>query len=198
MAPTTSPGGGSKVLITDLAELEQLCLAVAGSPLTAVDCETTGLDFRQDRLRLMAVTVSNCDCGTNTYLVDCFALSPAPLWGVLAESTLVAHNAAFDLGFLTALGFKPGEVIDTMIDSQLLYGLGLAKGFHGLAACARRELGRELTKDLQRSDWSGSLTAEQLASLRNVDLYLCFALAGPAQNPPRTPCRFCLVECFPF
>jgi DNA polymerase-1 len=151
------------LLITDPSGLELVCLAVAGSPVTALDCETTGLDPRKDRLRLLSLTVSNCDAGVNTYLVDCFAVDPTPLWGALAESTLVTHNAAFDLGFLAALGFVPGTVNDTLLDSQLLNGLRQPKGFHGLAACARRELGRELGKEMQRSGWTGNLTAEQLA-----------------------------------
>src|SRR5262249_58965974 len=59
--------------------------------------------------------------------------------------------------------FKPGGVQDTMLLSQLAYGVRQPSGFHTLAECVRRELGQELDKSLQTSDWSGSLSPEQLA-----------------------------------
>ena len=67
---------------------------------------------------------------------------------------LIFHNAAFDLGFLAALGFEPaGPVHDTMLLSQLLYGTRQPSGFHGLAQTAERELGRTLDKTEQKCDW---------------------------------------------
>src|SRR5262249_28523204 len=86
-----------------------------------------------------------------------------PLFELLAERTLIAHNASFDLGYLASLGFEPGRVRCTMLLSQLLYGTRQPRGFHTLAACAERELGRAMNKSEQTSDWSGELTAEQLA-----------------------------------
>jgi DNA polymerase-1 len=81
---------------------------------------------------------------------------------VLAERPIVTHNGVFDLQFLRPLGFEPGPVADTMLLSRLLYGTRKTKGFHGLAECSLRELGRQVAKDQQKSDWSGPLTAEQL------------------------------------
>jgi DNA polymerase-1 len=100
---------------------------------------------------------------TFTYLLDVFQLDPRPLFEVLAGVELVIHNASFDLAFLTRLGFVPGKVLDTMLLSQLLDGTRKGKGYHTLAACVQRHLGQQLPKDLQRSDWSGTLTTEQVA-----------------------------------
>jgi ribonuclease D len=74
----------------------------------------------------------------------------------------VAHNAAFDLGFLVRLGFVPGTVHDTMLLSQLRHGTRHPRGFHGLEQCLQRELGQTITKDEQRTDWSGMLMRCQL------------------------------------
>jgi DNA polymerase-1 len=92
--------------------------------------------------------------------VDCFAADPRPLFPILAEKVLIAHNALFDLGFLSRLGFVPGHVRCTMLQAQLLTA-GTREPCT-LRACARRELGRDFAKDLQRSDWSRTLSAEQL------------------------------------
>jgi DNA polymerase III epsilon subunit-like protein len=48
-------------------------------------------------------------------------VDPAELFPILTEATVVAHNAPFDLGFLSSLGLEPGKVADTMILSQLLH-----------------------------------------------------------------------------
>src|SRR5262249_43221782 len=96
------------------------------------------------------------------YLVDCFAIDPAPLFPLLAGRQLVGHNLAFDLTFLARLGFEPGTAHDTMLVSQLVHGTRKPKGFHTLAPVAERELGEWLPKEMQRSDWSGRLSGRQL------------------------------------
>src|SRR5262249_15536378 len=96
------------------------------------------------------------------HLIDCAAVSPAPLWGVLSEKTVVGHNLAFDLAMLRGIGFEPGAVADTMLLSQLLYGPRKGKGFHTLATAGKRELGRDVDKSAQQPDWTGTLTDEQL------------------------------------
>jgi DNA polymerase-1 len=159
-----TPGAESPaiMLVTDAAGLEVVVDALLGADIVGLDLETTGLDPRKDRTRLLSLAVYTFDGGTFAYLVDCFAVDPRPLFGALAETTLVAHNAAFDLGFLAALGFEPGAIHDSMIMSQLLHGTRKEHGFHGLDQVAERELGRHLEKGLQKADWSGSLTADQL------------------------------------
>ena len=119
-----------------------------------LDTETTGLNPRTDRLRLLTLATDR-----GTWLVDCFAVDPRPLWGVLAERPVVMHHGLFDLAFLRAAGFEPGPVADTLLLSRVLHGTHHARGFHGLEECTARELGRALDKGHQKSDWSGTLTA---------------------------------------
>jgi DNA polymerase-1 len=138
-------------------------VAVGETALVGLDCETTGLDPRSDRTRLLSLCCDTTDGGTATYVVDCFAVDPAPLWPALASVPVVGHNLAFDLQFLARLGFEPGECRDTMLMSQVLYAGDRANREHSLAACCRRELGEEVGKELQASDWSGDLSPEQLA-----------------------------------
>jgi ribonuclease D len=106
----------------------------------------------------------------SSYLVDCFAVSPAPLWEALAVKDLILHNAAFDLLFLAHLGFTPRcKVHDTMLLAQLLTAGKRAKV--SLAACCQRWLQRDLDKAEQQSDWSGQLTDDQLAyAARDIEV----------------------------
>jgi DNA polymerase-1 len=156
---TTSSSG---LLVTDPAALPAVIQAVHESPLVGVDCETTGLDPRSDRVRLLTLTCDTTDGGTVTYVVDCFAVDPAPLWPALAAVPIVGHNLSFDLQFLARHGFEPGECRDTMLMSQVLYA-GERGLRHRLADCCERELGEAVSKELQASDWSGILSADQLA-----------------------------------
>ena len=154
------------VLVRTPGELSAVINAVGKSRLVALDCETTSLDPRTGRVRLLSLTCETMDGGQFTYLVDVFAVDPAPLWRPLATAELVAHNAAFDLGFLAALGFAPGKVHDTLLMSNVLYASARMRGTaplrHGLKDCCQREIGVTLAKDLQASDWSGVLSTEQL------------------------------------
>src|SRR5262249_25780496 len=110
--------GGSKFdLIRQADQLATVLQALGESALVGVDCETTGLDPRRDRIRLLQLAT---DCGL--FILDLFQVDARPLFELLARRTLVLHNAAFDLAFLAQLGFEPGAVKDTMLLSRLLHG----------------------------------------------------------------------------
>jgi DNA polymerase-1 len=161
-----APPSAAYRLVTDAEALVAVLAALGDAEEVALDLETTGLDGRRDRTRLLTVAVPTIDGGPVAYLVDCFRMSAeslAPLLKALAEKVLVGHNLAFDLSFLAGMGFTPGRVADTMVLSLLLDGPRKPRGYHGLAQVAERELGVTLDKTEQRSDWSATgLTGEQL------------------------------------
>ena len=97
--------------------------------------------------------------------IDRFFAGPERFW--------LAHNAAFDLGWLAVYGWHPkGQVRDSMLASRLLTN-GMPQVKHGLAHVAKRILGVEVDKEQQRSDWSGDLSQEQLDyAAKDVEL-LC-------------------------
>jgi hypothetical protein len=108
-------------LITTPDRVAELAASLRGVGRVGLDLETTGLDPRRDRVRLLALATEQ-----GTWIVDCFEVDPRPLFPILAEKELVIHNALFDLGMLAEMGFELGEgggVIDTMLLSQLLEGL---------------------------------------------------------------------------
>jgi DNA polymerase-1 len=155
--------------VTDAAGLAAVATALEETALVGMDLESTGLDSRRDRVRLLSLACDTIDGGTFTYLVDCFAVNPRPLWEALAGKVLVGHNLAFDLSFLARMGFEPGAVRDTMLISQLVYAGRHVS--HKLQECVQRELGRALDKEEQKSDWSGTLTPDQMAyASRDVDV----------------------------
>jgi DNA polymerase-1 len=138
--------------------LQTVAQAIDESTTVTVDTETTGLDPRQDRVRLLSLGTDR-----GIYILDCSRVNPRPLFELLAQRPLILHNAAFDLAFLAQLGFEPGPVCCTMLLSMVLHGTRRPRGFHTLRASVERELARALDKTQQTSDWSGALTAEQLA-----------------------------------
>src|SRR5262249_30530222 len=128
--------------------------------------ETTGLCWRKDRARLLSLGCATVDGGVQAYLLDLFTLPPdtlAPLWEALREKEIVGHNLAFDLAFLSRLGFEPGAALhDVMVLSRLLTAGG--RDGNSLEDLAERHLGLRLDKKQQTSDWSAlALGDAQLA-----------------------------------
>lgn len=84
------------------------------------------------------------------------------------EVVKIGHNLAYDLGLIrVAVGYRFPVVnlFDTMIAHQLLIA-GLYENslkHSSLKAVVREQLGQEIDKELQTSDWSGVHTAEQLS-----------------------------------
>jgi DNA polymerase I-like protein with 3'-5' exonuclease and polymerase domains len=165
-APPVLPTGGPR-LVTEQAGLERVAAALRAAKTVGLDTETTGLDPRADRVRLLSLHTP-----AGTFLVDCFAVDPAPLFGPLAGVEVVGHNLLFDLQFLARLGFAPGRVWDTMLASQVLEA-GDRTARHSLLEAAARHLGAAMSKAEQASDWGGELTPAQLAyAAADVDVLL--------------------------
>jgi DNA polymerase-1 len=187
-------------LVNDPADLPAVVEAVTASTWIGLDTETTGLDPRQGRLRLLQLAP---DTSPSVYVIDLFALDTAalaPLFGALASARVVIHNAAFDLAFLRPLDLTPRVVHDTLIYSRLLHGTRNPKGFHGLKEVVARELGRPMDKAEQASDWSATLTPDQLAYAAAdaaVLVPLCHALRDKLRAAGMSPVAAIERRCVP-
>jgi 3'-5' exonuclease len=152
-----------RTLVTTQAHLSGVVADLGHADVLSLDLQTSGLNPRKDSIRLLSLATKDV-----AYIVDCQSVDPAELFSALTEATVVAHNALFDLGFLSSLGFKPGKVADTMILSQLLYAgskvepLKRGQTSHSLASVVRRELGLDLDKTHRSSDWGDILTPEMI------------------------------------
>jgi DNA polymerase I len=127
-----------------------------GFPLVGLDTETTGLDPRTDRVRLLTLAVSREDGASFAFVLDLFELADAelaPLWDALALVGIVGHTLAFDLRFLRRLGFVPqGRLCDLLILARLLSAGNRSVG-NRLADLAERYLDVKLDKTEQKGDW---------------------------------------------
>ena len=91
---------------------------IRSAEVIGIDVETTGLNPRTDRVRLISLSTAE-----GSWLIDCFEVDPYPLFEILSRKKLVMHNGQFDIGFLSVMGFEieeGGKVLDTMLISQLL------------------------------------------------------------------------------
>ncbi len=139
----------------------------------AIDTETTGLDPRSNRVRVLQIWNPSHGGEPEVYDLDKdYDLAQDAIYAARdSRAPFVLHNAAFDIPFLerTFPGIADafhGRTQDTMILSQLVYA-GLRDSnnrpySHSLGACLERELDVSLDKSLQVSDWSGPLSPEQL------------------------------------
>ena len=133
--------------------------------LIALDIETTGLDPFHDNIVLIQL-------GTRAkrLVIDCRKLGDdiQKLNVLLANDRFgkLGHNLAFDCAFLEVNGLRVrGPLVDTYLGSKVdTAGLPERKGMNSLAACAKRLLGVELSKEEQTSfiDHEGEFTEEQL------------------------------------
>ena len=128
----------------------------------AFDVETTGLQPKFGGLRLLQLATFD----RPPVVLDCWSLTDDD-WVDLeefcdVERTWLAHNAVFDLGWLQEHEIHPkGNVLCTMLASRVLTN-GMSNIKHGLQYVVRRYLKREISKEEQKSDWSGDLTTGQL------------------------------------
>lgn len=148
--------------ITSEEGLRVLVPKILGAGRVAIDVETTGLDPRKDRIRLISLATDH-----GIWIIDCFRVDPEPVFPALSDKTLVVHNALFDLVFMRRLGYgHQGRVSDTMILSRMVNagerGNSGKRLEHTLEVCCERELGLKLDKIHQKSDWSGKVSEEML------------------------------------
>ena len=136
--------------------------ALEGATTVAFDVETTGLQPTQGGLRLLQL----CTYGKMPVVIDCFELETNDWIEIeqffAVERNYVAHNAVFDLGWLQEYEIYPaGKILCTMLASRVLTN-GLANVKHGLQHVVKRYLKEDISKEEQKSDWSGDLTRSQM------------------------------------
>ena len=154
-------------LITDKKSLAEACGELSSEEVVGFDCETTELEPRDGKLRLLQLSGSK-----NTYVIDLRSFEGKqslrenkdlePLRKVLfAERPIkVAHNAKFDSKWVAHhLGTDVGGIFDTMLASQLI-SAGERDRRHGLADVAAFFLGTEVDKSEQVSDWNAAELSE--------------------------------------
>lgn len=146
-------------LITDASELSNIAKTLGAAEAIGVDIETTGLNPRDGRMRLLQLATPE-----DTFVVDAFeARDLSPLKGMLEDGPVkILHNAKFDYEFLRAehdISLSP--IFDTMLAAQLLAGGDQSPSF-ALESVAERFVDESLDKSARKDDWTGALSEEQL------------------------------------
>ncbi|MET3946581.1 ribonuclease D [Arthrobacter sp. UYCu512] len=129
--------------------------------VVACDIETSGLNWRTDRIGTCQVAVQD----RVVVVVMSQGVHPPLLAALLEDDDVrkVFHHAPFDLRFMTyQWGITARNVACTKIASKIL-SPELSGGEHSLKPVLQRHLNVKIKKDLQVSDWLAStLTAAQL------------------------------------
>lgn len=131
----------------------------AGSPMVAVDTETTGWDPYLDDLLLVQVSAGPHH---PVLVLDAGFVDPRALGPLLGDPDVlkVFHHGSFDLRFLAVAGLRGCRVADTMLAQQLLDGGEKTTTGLGLAGIASFRLGMELDKSVRSSFGAGGRMSE--------------------------------------
>ena len=149
--------------ITSDAELVALCESLRLERFIGLDVETT---IQSRTLCLIQVAASS-----GTYLLDALELSDlSPLGDVFGDPAVVKviHNATFESSVLRRYGLTLGGVVDTLRVSRRLRGTKIDGG-HSLKSVCARELGVQLDKSEQVSDWSRRPLSERQVAYAALD-----------------------------
>lgn len=147
------------MLLGDLSD-EAFERAIA-APVVGWDIETTGLDWRDDRISLVQIRV-----GDTTFVVRVNGHRPPLLVALLEDPAVgkVLHHAMFDLRFMVhQWRAAPAAVACTKIAAKLAYP-GAPPNDYSLAALVERFFGAQLDKTQRTSDWEADqLDPDQMA-----------------------------------
>jgi len=133
--------------VRDDEQLRAACAALQGEPVVGLDVETT--------LSTHVLCLAQIAAPDVVYLMDALELSDlGPLADLLGDPSVVKviHNASFERSVLRKHGIEIENVVDTLKQSRALRKD--AEGGHSLKAVCARELGIELDKTQQTSDWT--------------------------------------------
>lgn len=125
------------------------CLAYCkGKERLAIDTETTGLDFLDDKILLFQIGDEQMQ-----FVIDCTTMSLDPLKELLLDRSIqkIFHNVKFDYKFIRkAFDIQIENVYDTMLAEAVLHS-GKKNMSKSLAATAERHLGLHISKEEQSS-----------------------------------------------
>jgi DNA polymerase I-like protein with 3'-5' exonuclease and polymerase domains len=108
--------------------------------------------------------------GKRCLILDTKILPISLIAPVLARRSMVIHNAAFELNFLTAAGLAIPHFEDTLQAAALLLGVRR----RSLEDAASAYLGVELSKTLQTSDWGAEVLSEGQYAYAAIDAIAAF------------------------
>ncbi len=134
--------------ITEQEAFEKVCAELGAYSVIALDVETT--IGRDQRLCLLQLGVPE-----RSVLIDTLAIADLEPLRPLLESpkiTKLIHYSSFEKSVLRRYGFEIAQIYDTHKVSKRLRGK--EAGGHSLKAVTRRELGVDIDKENQCSDWS--------------------------------------------
>ncbi|MCA9490390.1 MAG: DEAD/DEAH box helicase [Myxococcales bacterium] len=144
------------VWVATEAHAVEACAMLAREPVIGLDVETT--------LRTRSLCLVQIAGRSAVYLFDALELSDlAPIAALLEnpDTVKVIHNASFERSVFRQHDIDIVNVVDTLALSRSLRGT--QPDGHGLKAVMARELGFEMDKTQQTSDWSRRpLSASQL------------------------------------
>lgn len=140
-------------IVTPEQAVSGIRLILKGSPdVIGVDTETTGLDWRKDKLKL--VQIAAVGKPVNIFDVEKIGSDGIEALGDILTSPAVKvfHNAKFDLKFLNTIGISvSGNVFDTMLAEQVIMSGSAFSGF-SLKDIAAKYTGTALDKEFQKSN----------------------------------------------
>jgi ribonuclease D len=150
-----------------------LLFAALRGGVVAVDTETSGLDWRSNRIATCQVLVPGFGIG----IVEVGVTLPERFATLIADANVrkVFHHAMFDLRFMMSQwNVRPVNVVCTKIAAKLLsQGRDSDSSLKGLV---HRYLGVELDKSQQLSEWVAVVLSPDQVSYAAADVYYLIEL----------------------
>jgi ribonuclease D len=172
---------------------ESFCQIASKNGIVACDIETSGLDWRADKIATCQLHVPDMA----TAIVRLNGDRPMNLIGLLENKMVskVFHYAMFDLRFLVnRWSFNPLSIKCTKIAAKLLR---MDMPSHSLMELLKEYMGIHIDKSEQKSDWFRSnFTQQQIAYAANDVIYLYPLLSILLDQLANKLLRDLAEECF--
>jgi ribonuclease D len=166
-------------------------------PSIAIDTETLGLNPHRDRLCVVQISTGDGNADVVQIVKD--GPRPENLIRVLADDSVlkIFHFARFDLAVLFhGLGIMPRPVYCTKIASRLTRTY---TDRHGLKELLREQLGVEISKQQQSSDWGADALTQAQIDYAASDVLHLHALRGKLDRMLERENRLGIAhQCFAF